>query len=330
MSFSIPTDPTERVDLSAAPAQGRQARAVALCELGLALLSRGETVEARRKCEEALKLCHKRPALTDEATAARLVLAGVACRECRWAEATRLAIQVGDGSETAGDVRRSLEAERILATVENQLGQYDAARTRLEHALAMARECAAPLEEAPLLSALGWHHYDQAHLALRSPREAVDCFREAQAAARRTGDLACQLDATLGLGWAALADRATEEARTHFAAVCDAMTEGCRPDLLLGAKIGLAAADYQTGAVQAAAAAYRETAAEAKRRGWRDWEARSLIGRGAIFWHMRRQPEAAAAWARAVENARHTSPHLQQTTGANLSTCRRTENVPPR
>ena len=306
--------------------RGRRIRAVALHELASLHLYHERFALAASAYRRALLLCVLGvPLLGDEAAANLIGLGAVAIGQCRNSTARLLAVSAAGVTTGARQASHHRAAMRLAAAACIPLGRYDECRRWLRRAGALAPPTDIEGTRAWVLQ--GRLDFSEARLAGRRPDAAAIAFEGARQSAVRMHDLYSQIEAELGMAWCALA-RDAGGAGNWIGEAAGHLTEGSNFELWGWHRFLSAAREHQAGS-QDAYAAYASTEEFCRQHRIPGWQARALVGQGAIRWHEGDTAAADSLWDAARRTARTGGKGLVALIERDIELCRQSPTAIP-
>jgi len=302
---------------------GRRAKAVAFHELGSLRLYQGDLSQASRLYRKALRLClWGIPAYHDEAAANQIGLGTVSLANYFFLNTIRFTNGAIREAKKAGDIRHVIAGKRLMGTAYKYLGRYAEAKLHIHEAIFLCDKFEIHLEKGRLLLLWAWLQYDVATLKKEFPVEAKECFQKAMEDSQRVHNMYCLLEAMMGLGWCALAEKATSEAENWFELLKKFLVTQRHPELRAGVEIGLAALFHQQGDLQAAEELYMDSISLCSREGVLSWNCKATVGLGAVYWHLAKLEKAETTWKQSLQLANRISLAKRSLTEISIELCR--------
>ena len=306
--------------------RGRRIRAIALHELASLHLYHERFRLAASSYRRALNLCVLGfPLLSDEAAANLIGLGAVAIGQCRNATARLLAISAASLATDDRQASHRRSAWRLAAAACLPMGRYDECRRWLQRAGAL--EPPADIEQTRAWVLRGRLDFLEATLAGRQPDAAAAAFDGARQSALRMHDVYTQIEAELGLAACGLA-RAAEDAGRWLRAAADHLTDGSNCELWAWHTFLRAAHENQAGR-PGAYVAYATAEEFCRQHRIPGWQARALVGQGAIRWHEGNTAAAGPLWDAARQTARQGGKGLAAVIERNVERCRQSPATIP-
>jgi tetratricopeptide (TPR) repeat protein len=311
--------------------RGRRVRAVAWHELASIHLYRRRTTEAAQCYCRALRLCRLGlPIHRDEAAANLIGLATVARTRYALAKSVRLAARAARLAVHEKDTAHIVAAEQLLAASLADLGRIEDAHSHLRTAARVALEAGVRREMPRLLLFEARLIADYANPEDPVPAQVRTILLAALQEATRSQQSYCTLEATIALGWQALAEGAGDEAADWFRQAQAALPADLHLELRGWLALGSAGIAHARGDLEMAAAQYEKVLRLFGEDVARNTRAKAYVGLGATQWHLGHRQDAAAAWAQALRTASGISPAMRQRTDLSVRICQARARALPR
>ncbi len=305
---------------------GRRIRAIALHELASLHLYHERFAQAASAYRSALLLCFLGvPLLRDEAAANLIGLGAVAIGRCRNCSARLLAVSAAGLTAYRRDGSHHRAAMRLAATACLPMGRYEECRRWLRRTGAF--EPPTDIEQTRAWVLRGRLDFSEATLAGQQPHAAATAFDCARQSALRMHDVYSLIEAELGLAWCALAHGAAD-ARHWLGEAERHLSDGSNFELWGWYRFLLAAREHHEASLDAFAA-YASAEQFCRQHRVPGWQARALVGQGAIRWHEGNAAAAGALWDAARETAQQGGKGLTRLIGRNLERCRESPRIVP-
>jgi tetratricopeptide (TPR) repeat protein len=207
---------------------------------------------------------------------------------------------------------------------------YSKAEKYINKAIPLCDNSKVYLEKARLFLLLGWIKYDIAAIKREIPLDAKQYFHKAVEEANHIYNLYCLLEAKIGLGWCALAEKDTIEASEWINPIKEYISSGIPVELRAGIQIGSATFAYQQGDLQKAEKIFFEAISFCNKYNEFSWNCRALVGLGAISWHLGKKEEAEGYWKQALRIARKISEVKRDIVKISIELCQANIGATPR
>lgn len=311
--------------------RGRRIRAIAIHELGSLNLYRHDLSAASRLYFKALLLSFFGMTQDlDEASANLLGLGSVCQTQYHFRKEQYYALAGKLCAVLSRDVVHNIAARRLLAHALRALGRYTKAELHLRKAIRLCDQHGVILEKARVELSLGWLLYKIAVLQEQPLTNAKTQFCQALENADSVQDVFIQTEAKLCLGWCALIEKSTDEAKTWISPILTALPSERHPELRAGIKMGSALIVHQEGDLKAAKRLYEELKSFCIEKKSYGWLRRVSIALGSAHWHLGNVNEADHEWQEALEIASRFLKSELLLTRKSIELCRSDPFAAPR
>ena len=272
--------------------------AIAFHELGALYRYKGDLFSAERHYKTALNLCTKKGKIIEDEAAANLIsLASVKLLQYDYQAVFDIAEEALEKAKKAGDVYRTIAANRILATAYKDNLEYDNAKKHIDMASILSKFNQLPLESIATDHLYAWLLYSRSILDGDSKLDtAIDLFKSTIDKAIKYSYRPYKLSASIGLIWCYLAEYKDEPANDTLIILEQNVTSASSYDLIIEASIGRAAVMHQQNNPEEAASKYNTTIKLCQKYNQSVREADCWQGLGSIWWHSDRKKDAECCW----------------------------------
>lgn len=314
------------------PFRYRSVCAIAIHELASLDLYHGRFAAAAKGYRRALWLAATVvPTRLNEVAANCIGLATVELNLCRFSRASFMA---GIGwclAMASRDLRHAAAAAAVQGLARKSLGRMAPAKNCFLRGLRQAKRANFGIEQARLLTCLGWLELDRAVIDGEEPgQEAPARFREGFRLAHTLRDSFYESDAQLGSIWSALANHdhptAMELARSIPQSFVDELPEyiALGREATLGA-LAMSSSEFATASQHFARILNHASNSNSGLL----WKSIGLIGAGSLAWHSGQRGRAQALWSEARSAGRRHSPFRSQVVDASIRHCLASASQPP-
>lgn len=283
---------------------------IAFHELGSLYHIRGSLVHAEKYFSKAMGLCQKnRDSLADELAGNLISLASIRLLQYNYPAVFDLANEALETAKDAGDLPRTIAANRILSTAYKDNLQYEEAETHLQTAEMLAKFDHLHMEGISNSHLHAWLLYTKSLLnGEPAMGSAVDMFKRTIENADKYAYTPYAISAKLGLLRCALVEYQIQVAQDIFTDVERAITSESAYDLVIGARLAKAGIMHQQGKIEQSKKEYDKALKLCRRFNQKARETDALQGIGAILFHGGNKEEAVYCWDKAQTIAQACSP----------------------